>query len=284
MQWRCREHVFDLGARPLVMGILNVTPDSFSDGGQYGETVAAIRRGLELVEEGADILDIGGESTRPGAEAVALDEELARVLPVIEGLRQRTEAAISIDTSKAEVARRALGAGATIINDVTALRGDPYMARVAADSGAGVVLMHMQGTPATMQEAPHYKDVMGEIAAFLKERIAEAEGAGIGLERIAIDPGIGFGKTLEHNLESLVRLGELTAMGYPVLLGPSRKGFIGRILDLPPEERAEGTGAVVTAAVLAGVRIVRVHDVKAMSRTVRMAERLRTAFKQYAQA
>jgi dihydropteroate synthase len=275
MLWRCRNHVLDLTRRTAVMGIVNVTPDSFSDGGRFATAEAAVRHGLALAEEGADILDVGGESTRPGSEPVARDEELRRVISVIEGLRAQSALPISIDTTKAEVARRSLEAGADIINDVTALRGDPAMARVAADSGAGVVLMHMLGAPRTMQLDPRYDDVVAEVGVFLRERLEAAVAAGIEAERIALDPGIGFGKTLEHNMEILRRLGELTPLGRPILVGPSRKAFIGAILDLPVAERVEGTAAAVVAAVLAGARVVRVHDVRAMVRAARVAESIR---------
>lgn len=275
MIWRCGARTFDLTKKTLVMGIVNVTPDSFSDGGRFAQTEVAVEHGLRLAEEGADILDIGGESTRPGSDPVTLEEELRRVIPVIERLRAATSAAISIDTLKAEVARQAVAAGAEIINDITALEGDPAMAEAAARSGAGVVLMHMQGTPRTMQRDPRYEDVVGEIRHYLAQRMAAAEAAGIAPEQIALDPGIGFGKTLKHNLEIFRRLGELLELGRPVLIGPSRKGFIGKLLGgAPVEERVEGTAAAVTAAILGGSRIVRVHDVREMARVARVADAL----------
>lgn len=274
MLWHCRSLTLDL-ARTHVMGIVNVTPDSFSDGGRFATTALAVEHGLRLIEEGADILDIGGESTRPGSEPVPLEEELARVIPVIERLAAATPVPLSVDTCKAGVALRAVAAGASIINDVTALQGDPAMAAAAAASGAGVVLMHMLGTPRTMQSEPRYGDVVAEIREFLAGRMRAAEAAGIEPGRLVLDPGIGFGKTLEHNVEILRRLGELLALGRPLLVGPSRKAFIGRLLGgLPAGERMEGTAAAVTAAILGGARLVRVHDVRAMARVARVADAL----------
>jgi len=256
------------------MGILNVTPDSFSDGGRYLDPDAAVARAKEMAAEGADIIDIGGESTRPGAEPVGADEELRRVLPVIERLGGDCPP-VSIDTSKAAVARAALAAGASIVNDVTALRGDREMAAVVAESGAGLVLMHMRGEPRTMQKNPRYDDVVGEIGAFFEERLDFARRAGIAPEQIVLDPGIGFGKTLSHNLEILRRLGEFLRLGRPVLVGPSRKSFIGHILGTPVEQRLEGTAAAVAAAVLGRASVVRVHDVKEMRRVALVAEAIR---------
>jgi dihydropteroate synthase len=257
------------------MGVLNVTPDSFSDGGRYRSVARAVARAERMAEEGADLIDVGGESTRPGAAPVPLDEELRRVIPVIERVARRCRLPISIDTTKAEVARRAIAAGATMVNDVTALRGDPEMAAVVADAGVPVVLMHMRGAPATMQRAPRYRSVMGELLRFFRERIAAAEAAGIDRRRIILDPGIGFGKTLRHNLEILQRLDVLARLGRPILVGPSRKAFLGRLLDLPVGKRLEGTAAAVAAAVLHGARVVRVHDVAAMARVVRVADAIR---------
>jgi dihydropteroate synthase len=274
MRWKCRKHCFDLSRRALVMGIINVTPDSFSDGGRYLQNERAVACGLRLVEEGADLLDIGGESTRPGAEPVTLAEELRRVIPVVEALREVTAVPISLDTTKAEVARQALEAGADIINDVTALQGDPAMAAVAVRYGAGLVLMHMRGTPRTMQAETRYADLMGEIIADLREAMAQAQAAGADPDCITLDPGLGFAKNFAQNLEIFHRLGELVAVGRPVLMGPSRKNFLGQILGLPPAERVEGTAAAVTAAILSGARIVRVHDVREMARVVRVAEAL----------
>lgn len=276
MQWQLPHFAFDLSRRVLVMGIVNVTPDSFSDGGKFFGADRAAGHALELVAQGADILDIGGESTRPGADPVAADEELRRVIPVIERLAGRVKVPISIDTTKAEVARRAIAAGAQIINDVTALRGDPSMTAVARETGAGVVLMHMIGTPRTMQHEPVYTDVVAEVAAFLNERMTLAESAGIARERLVLDPGIGlFGKTLDHNLVLFRRMHELTLLGRPLLVGPSRKAFLGKLLGgAPPDARLEGTLAAVVASICAGARIVRVHDVAPVARAVAVAQAL----------
>lgn len=246
-----------------IMGVINVTPDSFSDGGRYLAAEAAIAHGLVLEAEGADILDVGGESTRPGADPVSETEELRRVMPVIEGLIERgTGAQMSIDTSKAEVAARALAAGATLVNDVTALRGDPAMAEVVAGAGADCCLMHMLGDPRTMQRDPHYDDVVGDIKAFLSERLALAVQAGIAEERILLDPGIGFGKTIEHNLELLRRLGEFLDLGRPLVIGTSRKAFLGRLTGREsPDDRVAGTIATNVLAYERGARVFRVHDV-----------------------
>lgn len=246
-----------------LMGVVNVTPDSFSDGGRYLEPRSAIEHGLELAGAGAAILDIGGESTRPGASPVNEGQELARVLPVIEGLTSAgTRAQISIDTSKAAVAAAALAAGATFVNDVTALRGDPAMAALIADSGATCCLMHMLGEPRTMQEDPRYEDVVDDVKAFLEQRLQIAVAQGIDERRIALDPGIGFGKTAEHNLELLRRLDEVVAIGRPVMIGASRKSFIGRITGRSePSDRVAGTVAVNVLAYERGARLFRVHDV-----------------------
>jgi dihydropteroate synthase len=243
------------------MGIVNVTPDSFSDGGLYLDARAAIEHALALEDGGAAILDVGGESTRPGANPVAQDEELRRVIPVIEGLcAAGTRAEISIDTSKAAVAAAALRAGATLVNDVTALRADPEMAGLVADAGADCCLMHMLGEPRTMQRDPHYEDVVSDVKAFLEERMRVAVAAGIAEERIALDPGIGFGKTVEHNLELLRRVDELVALGRPVAIGTSRKSFLGKITARPVEDRIAATIATNVLAYAAGARIFRVHD------------------------
>ena len=305
MLWRCREREFDLGDRTLVMGIVNVTPDSFSDGGRYLEPGAAIAHGRSLIAEGADVVDLGAESTRPGAAPVPVEEQLRRLLPVLEALAA-DGACISVDTASAMVARRALEAGASIVNDVTAL-GDPEMARVAAEAGAGIVLMHMRGTPRTMQNDPRYGDAAREVAEWLGARLESARRDRIGLERVALDPGIGFGKTLRHNFELLA----------PVVVGVSRKSFLGKgagaaaradasagtgattgagvvaaaradagagaggggdpVPDLPPDQRLEGGLAATAVAVFLGARIVRTHDVAATVRAVRIAEQLRAA-------
>ena len=266
--------VLPTSSRCLVMGVVNVTPDSFADGGRYLDPRAAVAHGLALAAEGADLLDVGGESTRPGATGVEEAVELDRVLPVIEELAAATDVPVSVDTRKAAVARAALAAGAEIINDVSAGRDDPDLLGVAAEAGAPLVLMHMQGTPATMQDDPSYGDVLAEVEAFLQERCAAAEAAGVAHDALVVDPGIGFGKRDEHNYALLGGLARLTRLGHPLLVGTSRKGFIGRALDLPVEERLEGTAATVVWAVERGARIVRVHDVGPMVRTVRMTEAL----------
>ena len=261
MQWQLRERTLTF-ERALVMGILNVTPDSFSDGGRFASTTAAIERGLELVAQGADIVDIGGESHVPGAEPVDLREELRRVVPVVEALRKKTSVPLSIDTSKAAVAQACLAAGADIINDVTALTGDGAMLAVVRSANAGVILMHMQGTPATMQAAPHYGDVVREVGAYLLQRLQDVVGQGLALERIALDPGIGFGKTHQHNVELVARLAELQTLGRPICLGASRKGFIAKITGQPASPSPAGSVAVVCHALAHGAaQIVRVHDV-----------------------
>jgi dihydropteroate synthase len=250
-------------AQFTLMGVINVTPDSFSDGGRYLDPEAAVAHAVRLESEGAAILDIGGESTRPGAPEVPADEELRRVLPVIEGLVDVGVAAqISIDTSKATVGAAALKAGATLVNDVTALRGDPEMAELIADAGVDCCLMHMLGNPRTMQQAPRYEDVVDDVRAFLEERLAFAVAAGIAEERILLDPGIGFGKTVAHNLELLARLEELVAIGRPVVIGTSRKSFIGRLTGRPVDHRLAGTIASCVLAWERGARVFRVHEVR----------------------
>lgn len=261
--------------RVLLMGVLNITPDSFSDGGEFLGLEDAVRRAEEMLEEGADILDIGGESSRPGAEGVSVEEECRRVLPIVERIASRIKIPVSIDTTKAALARRALDAGAGMINDISALRFDPEMASVVARSGASVVLMHMQGNPRDMQTRPSYGNVVREVAEFLGERVEFAEKKGISSERIILDPGIGFGKTPAHNLEILANLEVFGKLGYPVMVGPSRKSFIGKILDLPVKERLEGTAAAVAASVLGGASLIRVHDVRAMGRVIRVSEEIR---------
>ena len=247
------------------MGVVNVTPDSFSDGGRYLDAQAAVAHGLRLAREGADILDVGGESTRPGADPVPAAEERRRVVPVIAGLRDAGCAArISVDTAKAEVAAAALDAGAEIVNDVTALRGDPEMAPLVAERGVDVCLMHMLGDPRTMQLDPHYVDVVAEVRDFLADRVAAAQAAGIGRERIVIDPGIGFGKTVEHNLALLSGTAELAALGLPVLIGTSRKSFLGRLTGREVGDRVAATVATNVMAYERGARIFRVHDVAAV--------------------
>ena len=275
MIWRTSRRAFDLADCGLIMGIVNVTPDSFSDGGHFARTDEAVDHALRLADEGADILDIGGESTRPGAAAVTTDEELRRVIPVIEKLAGKTAAALSIDTSKAAVARAAAAAGAEIINDVTALQGDDDMPRVAAESGCAVVLMHMQGTPRTMQLNPHYNDVVAEVAGHLAQRVTAARAAGIGPERIAIDPGIGFGKTVEHNMQLITGLERFAALGHPVLLGASRKSFLATVAPCPELEDRDLPTAVLTALGYgSGARLFRVHAVRPNLQALRLAEAL----------
>ncbi len=275
--WRVGERAFDCSERTLVMGILNVTPDSFSDGGRFEDADAAIAHAGRMIEDGADLLDVGGESTRPGSEPVPVDEEIARVLPVIERLADLHPAVpISIDTRKADVTAAALDAGATVVNDVSA-GADPELFEVVNDHDAAIVLMHMQGDPKTMHEAPSYDDVVAEVHEYLRERIEAAGFAGIDPERILIDPGIGFGKDLDHNLELIHRIDALLDLGRPVLVGPSRKRFIGTLLDLPEDERVEGTAAAVAWMIARGAHVVRVHDVKEIVRVVRVIDAIARA-------
>jgi dihydropteroate synthase len=263
-----------LEGRPLLMGILNVTPDSFSDGGLYLDRDRAVTQGLRMVEEGADIIDVGGESTRPGAEPVHADEESGRVVPVIEELGRRTGVVLSVDTMKAVVARRAIGSGAHIINDVSALTHDPHMAEVAAESGSGVVLMHMQGTPRTMQKDPRYEDVVAEVRAFLADRLDRLAAAGIARDAMAVDPGIGFGKTVEHNVRLLSHLEALGETGRPVVVGLSRKSFLGRLTGRETGERLAGSLAALAFCVMNGAHVMRVHDVKESFDALRVAAAL----------
>lgn len=260
------------GERTLLMGILNVTPDSFSDGGRYVELKAALARAESLLRDGADIIDVGGESTRSGADPVPAEEELRRVLPAVKAIVHDLGGVVSIDTNKAVVAEAAVKAGAAIINDITGLMGDPEMARVAADLGVPVVLMHMQGTPKNMQLDPRYVSVVPEVIQGLRRSIEKALTAGIKPENIIVDPGFGFGKNLGHNLELLRRLKDLRSLGYPVLTGTSRKTMVGEVLDLPVTERVEGTAATVALSVAGLADMVRVHDVRVMCRTIRMSD------------
>lgn len=271
MLWKLRDREFDLD-RTVVMGVLNVTPDSFSDGGLWLEPDTAVKHGLEMIAQGAGIIDVGGESTRPGAGAVATDEELQRVMPVIEGLVAADIAPISIDTRKPEVARAAVESGASIINDTAGETSDGAMDELAAETGAAIAIMHSRGTPATMRNLTRYDDVVADVRSFLDSRATELEARGVDRARICIDPGFGFAKTPDQNLELLNRLNEIVELGYPVLAGTSRKSFIGAVLDLPEDQRMEGTAATVAWAVMKGARIVRVHDVEQMSRVVRMVE------------
>ncbi len=251
----------ELGERTLVMGILNVTLDSFSDGGRYHSCHAAVQHGLDMVVAGADILDIGGESTRPGSEPVPLDMELERVIPVIEAIRESSDVPISIDTTKAQVARLAMEAGADIINDVSALRFDPDMVGVAAASGASVILMHMRGEPKTMQQDPRYASLFSQMICFLEERIQFAVEHGVSRDQIIVDPGIGFGKTVDHNLQIIRNLEVFQCMDRPILVGVSRKRFIGALLGLPVEERELGTSVAHGICIASGAHLIRVHDV-----------------------
>jgi dihydropteroate synthase len=262
-----------LGERTLLMGVLNVTPDSFSDGGVYFGADAAVARAIELERVGADILDIGGESTRPGAEGISADEERRRILPVLEKLRGRLSIPVSVDTSKAEVAEAAAGAGAEILNDVTGLRADPRLAEVARRRRLPLILMHMRGEPRTMQKTPFARNVLRDVTAGLRRAAATAHRAGVAKSQIVLDPGIGFGKTYAQNFELLARLPELARLGFPLLVGTSRKGFIGQALgDAPETERAWGTAATVAASILGGAHIVRVHDVAEMAQVARVAD------------
>lgn len=271
--WRIREINHDLTQRGMIMGIVNVTPDSFSDGGRFLDTGRAVEHALNLIEEGADILDIGGESTRPGAEPVSEAEEIRRVIPVIRALRSASKTLISIDTMKAAVARAALEAGADIINDVTGLRGDPAMLRVAADSDAGLVVMHMIGTPQTMQKHPEYSHVVREVQDYFTSRLHCLVHEGIDLQRVVLDPGFGFGKTLEHNLELMRGLPDLMAAGRPLLVGVSRKSMIARLIECDDiEDRDWPTVALTSHAREQGARIVRVHEVRPNLQALRMTE------------
>ena len=273
--WRHRtgEIVLD---RPRVMGILNVTPDSFSDGGRYLEPDAAIRRALEMVAQGADLIDIGGESTRPGSDPVPADEEWRRIRPVFEGLVRTTGVPLSVDTRKPEVAARALEAGASIVNDVSGLR-DPEMVRGIAGARAGAVIVHMLGEPKTMQVAPSYGDVVAEVRGFLAARIETAVLAGVPREALAVDPGIGFGKALDHNLELLAHIGDLTALGRPVVIGVSRKSFLGALFPSTSGERLSASLAAAAFAVIQGAQVVRVHDVAETVRALQVVKDVRVA-------
>ncbi len=273
MIWKVRGQSLDLTHRALLMGIVNVTPDSFSDGGSFLDPLAACTHGLKLVEEGADILDIGGESTRPGSQSVPLEEEIQRVIPVIQRLRHETKALISIDTNKAAVAQAAVNAGADIINDITGLRGDANMPSVVSQSGAGVIIMHMKGTPRTMQDAPAYLDIISEIGDFFRQSVALALSSGVDPMSIALDPGIGFGKTPEHNRQLLVGIGSFTKTGHPILVGTSRKSFLGWLAGSTAMDDRFWPGVATTSLCRErGARIFRVHDVKPHHDALRMTE------------
>jgi dihydropteroate synthase len=269
-----RSRILDLGPRTLIMGVLNVTPDSFSDGGAFFEPAPAIERAWRIAEEGADILDIGGESTRPGSAGVSAEEEMRRILPVLEALAGRYPLPISIDTSKSEVGRAALERGAAMVNDITALGKDRRLGEAAASCGAGVILMHMRGTPSTMQTLPESPDIVGEIEEWAARAVAHAQELGVDRKSIILDPGIGFGKTAGQNLEIIRNLDRLAAAGRPILVGTSRKSFIGRILGDPKRDRIFGGAAAVAASILSGAHIVRVHDVAAMRDAARVADAL----------
>jgi len=270
-----KSRVLELGRRTLIMGILNVTPDSFSDAGAFFDRERAIQRALEMIAEGAELLDIGGESTRPGSEPVSAEVELERVLPVIEAIRRESDIPLSIDTTKAEVARQALTAGADLINDISALRFDERMVQIAADSGAPLILMHMQGTPRTMQENPLYASLFSEIIAFLEERIRFATDHGVARSQIVVDPGIGFGKNLRHNLLLVRSLEKFHCLDRPLLLGASRKRFIGAVLERPVTEREIGTAVAHSFAIAAGVHLLRTHEVALHREVALMADAIR---------
>ncbi len=269
-----RNQILDLGSRTLIMGVLNVTPDSFSDGGAFFETGRAVERAWRIAEEGADILDLGGESTRPGSQGVSAEEELSRILPVLDALAGKYPLPISIDTSKSEIGRAALERGAALVNDITALGKDPRLGEAAASCGAGVILMHMRGEPGTMQTLPPSPDILGEIEVWAGKAVAHSQALGVARDKIILDPGIGFGKTAQQNLEIIRNLDRLAAAGFPVLIGTSRKAFIGKILADPKKDRIWGGAAAVAASILFGAHIVRVHDVAAMRDAARVADAL----------
>lgn len=266
------KRILDLSSRTYLMGVLNVTPDSFCDGGRFSDPKKAITQALLMAEQGADIIDVGGESSRPGADPVSAEEELARILPVIQELVKEIDLPLSIDTCKSQVARGALEAGAAMINDISALRFDPEMKRVAKDYDVPVVLMHIKGTPKNMQENPLYGNVIKEISDYLAQSLEMAREAGIDEDKLVVDPGIGFGKKAEHNLEIVKNLKALAHLGKPILIGLSRKSFIGKVLDLPLEERLEGSLAALAVAIVNGANILRVHDVKESKRVARMVD------------
>jgi len=272
MRFRARQFVFDFPRPALVMGIVNVTPDSFSDGGHFLDAQKAVAHALRLVDQGAEILDVGGESTRPGAQPVSETEELRRVIPVIQALTHQVRVPISIDTVKPAVAQAALAAGASIVNDVAANRSDPAMWRMVADAGAGYICMHMQGTPQTMQAHPTYVDVVQEVEMYFTERLACLTASGVSPEQVSLDPGIGFGKLAEHNLQLLAGLGRFREFARPLVLGVSRKSFIGKIVESEPDRRLGGSLACAALAVEAGVNVIRAHDVAETLQAVRITE------------
>ena len=259
--WMCRGRAIELG-KTLMMGVMNITPDSFSDGGHFFDPDVAVKRALDMIDEGAAIIDIGGESSRPGSQPVSADEQIRRTVPVISALAEQSDCLISIDTMSAEVARAALDAGAHIINDISAFERDPQMAAVAAEYQAGAILMHMQGLPETMQDNPQYDSVAGEVCSYLKARAKVATDAGLDSQCIALDPGIGFGKTQPHNIELLQSIPQLRALGFPVLIGASRKSLVGHLTGRPVDDRLAGSLGVAAHAIMQGAEILRVHDVK----------------------
>ena len=272
---RFNQWIREENSATLIMGILNVTPDSFSDGGMYYNATQAVEFALQMEEEGADIIDVGGESTRPGAKTVELQKECDRILPVIEGIRTKSDILISIDTYKSEVARQSIATGAGMVNDISGMTFDPNMVDVIKDSGLPVVIMHIKGTPKNMQKKPYYEDLMQELTEYFEERKKFARAKGILDQQIILDPGIGFGKRLQDNFQLLRELKKIVDMGFPVLIGPSKKSFIGLTLDLPIDQRLEGTAAAVTTGILKGARIVRVHDVKEMKRVALITDSIR---------
>ena len=276
-EFHARDIRFPVASKILIMGVLNVTPDSFSDGGRFLDPLKALEQVQRMVEEGADIIDIGGESTRPGSFPVPEDEEIKRLKPVLEVLSRRNSVPISVDTRKAAVAQLALDCGASIINDVSALRDDPNMGRVVAEANAGVVLMHRQGDSRTMQVAPSYPDVIGEIKQFFADRLTAVCEYGVHPRNILLDPGIGFGKNVSHNLTIINRLDQFLQLGRPLMIGISRKSFIGRVLEKPVEDRSMGTAVAVAVAILKGAHLIRVHDVGCMQDVAKMAIALRNA-------
>ncbi|MGQ9653257.1 MAG: dihydropteroate synthase [Thermodesulfobacteriota bacterium] len=274
---RLRDTVLDCSSKTLIMGILNVTPDSFSDGGRFYDKVRAVEHGVKLASDGADIIDVGGESTRPGSESIPVEEELRRVIPVISALVKEVEVPISVDTCKSEVAARAIEVGAAMVNDISALRFDPRMVHVVAENQVGLVLMHMKGTPRDMQMAPSYDDLLNDISSFLHGRMLWAQERGVAPDRIMVDPGIGFGKTVAHNLTILKGLSHFKTLGRPIVLGTSRKSFIGHVLQADVGHREEGTAATVAVGIWNGANVVRVHDVAGMAPVVKMTDAIMRA-------
>ncbi|MDE2058421.1 MAG: dihydropteroate synthase [candidate division NC10 bacterium] len=275
--FRCRDHLLNIQEKTWIVGVLNITPDSFSDGGRFLDRGAATDQAMRLVEEGADILELGGESTRPGAVPVPVDEELRRIIPALRDLRPKLTIPVAVDTYKPEVARVVLEEGADIINDVYGVRGEGRLAAVVAEKRAGLVIMHMQGSPQDMQIEPRYNDVVAEVLGFLADRVAFAEQMGVDPQSIVVDPGLGFGKRGRDNLTLLRRLTEFHRLGKPIMIGPSRKSLVGEVLNLPVEQRQHGTAACIAAAVLQGTTFVRVHDVRSCAHLVRMLDAIRRA-------